>query len=160
MTARRPLLDPATADFVQGGVSILAATSDERHRPVVTRILGCRVASDRSLVTVLAPASDAFVDAVRRTKRIAVVFSEPSTHRTIQLKGADARTTPLRKTDGALAKRYADGFVAEVCPLGYEEEVMRALVSCDPPGLVPVTFSPTAAFLQTPGPRAGDPLSA
>jgi hypothetical protein len=160
VTAERPLIDETTAAFVQGGQSILAASSDENNGPVIVRCLGCRVSSKGRLLTVLVPASDPFVLVVRLTKRIAVVFTQPSTHRTIQLKGTDARTLPLRKADLELAGRYADAFGAEVCPLGYTEEAMRALLSCDPPELTPVTFSPTAGFLQTPGPRAGAPLNA
>jgi hypothetical protein len=154
------LIDETTATFVQGGVSILAASCDEKNRPVIVRCLGCRVSSNRRVLTVLVPATDPFVEAVRLTRRIAVVFTQPSTHRTIQLKGTDARTLRFRKADGDLARSYADAFVADVCPLGYTEEAMRALLSCDPPDLALVTFSPTAGFLQTPGPRAGAPLNA
>jgi hypothetical protein len=126
---------------------------------VIVRALGCRVSPDGREVTVLVPSADPFLDAVRATGQIAVTFSLPSTHHTIQLKGDDARAAALLPTDPALNARYADLFVADVCPLGYTEEMIRAILSHDSPGLVPVAFSPKAAFLQTPGPRAGDPLS-
>jgi hypothetical protein len=153
-----PSLQETTATFIQGGVSIIAASSATGNRPVIARALGCRVSRNGRLVTILIPASDPVLDAVRATGAIAVTFSQPSTHRTIQLKGKDARETELLRTDRALSRRYAAAFVADVCPLGYSEELMRAILSCEPPDLSPVTFSPTARFLQTPGPRAGEPL--
>jgi hypothetical protein len=57
-----------------------------------------------------------------------------------------------------LAEKYCDAFVAELCPLGYDEPLIRALLWFDPNDLRAVTFTPREAFLQTPGPRAGEPL--
>jgi hypothetical protein len=153
-----PRIDERIEEFVQGAVSILAASSDENHRPVIVRALGCRVSPDRRGIGLLIPAADPFVDVIRATGRIAVTFTEPSTHRTIQLKGTDASATALEPGDRLLHERYADRFVAEVCPLGFTEEMVRGILSYDPPDLVAVAFHPSAAFLQTPGPRAGDPM--
>ena len=64
---------------------------------------GCRVSRDRRRVTVLfdRTRSDHVLDDFVANGRIAVVFSQPSTHQTIQLKGADA--TPVRTTAADLA---------------------------------------------------------
>jgi hypothetical protein len=126
----------------------------------MARCLGCRVSTDRKLVTLLVPKSRSreLLEALTLTHQIAVVFSEPSTHRTIQLKGTDAVAAQVQKKDASLSKSYADAFVAEVCPLGYSEGPIRALVTCDDADLQAITFHPCNAFLQTPGPRAGEPL--
>jgi hypothetical protein len=98
------------------------------------------------------------LDAIHLTGAIAVVFSQPSTHISIQLKGRDTKLTALRRGDPALVERYTRAFCADLKPLGYEEALIRALVWCDPASLVAVTFAPENAYLQTPGPGAGDSL--
>lgn len=100
----------------------------------------------------------AVLDDIRRTGAIAAVFSRPSTHETLQLKGVDARIVPAEPGDDALARRYVDAFVAELVPYGYPEAVIRAFLTCPPEDLVAVQFTPVAAFSQTPGPQAGEPL--
>jgi hypothetical protein len=160
MSAPAPLLDEALAAFLQTGVSINVGSRGPGNVPVVARANGCRVAADRRSVTVLLPAtkSTALLDAVRATGAIAVVFSEPPTHRTIQLKGTDATVGPAADEDPVRAERYVSAFGAALAPLGYPEPVFRALLWAEPADLVAVTFSPSAAFDQTPGPRAGAPL--
>src|SRR5262245_58387094 len=157
---RLPLLDAGTAAFIEGGVSITASSRDANKTPSMARAVGCRVSTDRESVTVLVPKSRApeLLDSIAFCHQIAVVFSEPTTHRTIQLKGTDAAIVPIEKSDAKLNERFADAFVAEVCPLGYEEDVVRSLVSCGVEDLTAIKFTPSLAFQQTPGPRAGEPL--
>jgi len=159
-TPRRPLLpllDDATAAFVQGGVSILASTCDGPAGLSVARAVGCRVSADRQRVTILVPGPDPFLEAVASSGRIAVAFTQPSTHRAIQLKGDDAALVRRRKDDPELSARYVDALAADGCPLGYTQEFMRALTWSDPATLTAVAFRPAAAFVQTPGPHAGEP---
>jgi hypothetical protein len=155
-----PLLDEAWSAFIQGGVSIVAASGSSEKVPMIARATGCRVTADRRKVTLLISSSQAgmLLDAARSTGRIAVVFSQPSTHITIQLKGGDAKLSPVRSGDAALMERYARAFCADLEPLGYAEDLIRALVWCAPEDLAAITFSPDKAFLQTPGPQAGESL--
>lgn len=160
--AARPLLDAEHAAFVLlPGISMTAASRRTGNRPELARVLGCRLSADRSRVTVLLPAAQfpALVAAVRSSRVIAVVFSQPSTHRTIQLKGIDATIEPLADGDVAIAANWVDGFAAELTAMGYDETLVRAFVWSDPAELVAASFTPCAAFQQTPGPRAGMPLT-
>jgi hypothetical protein len=90
--AKLPLLDAGTARFIEGGVSINASSRDANKTPSMARAVGCRISADRRSVTVLLAKSRApeLLDSITFCHQIAVVFSEPSTHRTIQLKGTDA----------------------------------------------------------------------
>jgi hypothetical protein len=162
MAAAAPLLDEALAAFVQTGVSINAASRGAGNVPAVARANGCRVAVDRRTVGIVLPASKsaALLEAVRGSGTLAVVFSEPATHRTYQLKGTDATVVPATDEDRAAAARWVHAFAAVLAPLGYPEDVFRALLGAEAEDLVVVTFTPTAAFDQTPGPRAGAPLAA
>jgi hypothetical protein len=95
---------------------------------------------------------------LRATNQAAVVFTEPSTHRSMQVKGSDARITPLEEGDWPAVSAHADDLVAEICPLGYTEALVRKMTECTPQQVVAVRFTPSSAFGQTPGPRAGAAL--
>lgn len=160
--AATPLLDAEHAAFILlPGISITAASRAADRRPVLGRALGCRVAPDRSRVAVQVSGDQnaALVAALRDSRVIAVVFSQPSTHRTIQLKGTDAQVEPAGPEDRECARRWTEGFVAELAGMGYAASLVETFLWCDPAGLRTVTFTPCAAFQQTPGPGAGAPLS-
>jgi hypothetical protein len=154
------VLNDKWAAFIQGGVSIVASSCTPDRVPTLARVLGCRVTPSLQKVTIFIAASQAetLMNAIQSTGAIAAIFTQPSTHISVQLKGTDAAVGSVRPTDAQLSKSYIDAFVADVVPLGYSEDLIRALVASDPSDLVCITFSPAAAFLQTPGPRAGEPL--
>jgi hypothetical protein len=157
MVGAPPLLDEEHAAFIQGGVSILAAARDAANAPKLARAVGCRVSPDRQRVRVLLSAAQAAgaLAAVRATGAIAVGFNEPSTHRAFQLKGTDAVVSGVEPGDLETATHYVDAVAADICRLGWSSAFARALVAFDPAELVAVAFTPSAAFDQTPGPRAG-----
>lgn len=159
---KAPCLDADLAAFVQGGVSIVAASRVGKRSPVIARAAGCRVSPSRRQVTLLVASSQAaaFLEGIRNTRAIAAVFSQPSTHRTIQLKGTDAAPAPLQDGDHALIAAYTHAFCEELAPLGYHPDQVRAVLSCEADDFVAVTFTISTAFSQTPGPRAGEPLVA
>jgi hypothetical protein len=156
-----PVLNEKWAAFIQGGVSICVASRDSQNIPTLMRGYGCRVSGNRQRVMVLVAATQAehLIKAVQSTGFIAAVFTQPSTHVSVQLKGTDAAVTRARPADGQLSKTNAEAFVADVVRVGYPEDLIRALLSSDAADLMAISFSPVAAFLQTPGPRAGESLS-
>ncbi len=162
VTSRRtePVLSEKWAQFIEGGVSIIVSSCDSQNIPALARGLGCRVSDNRQKVTVFVSASQAqqLIESVRSTGSLAAVFSQPSTHTSVQLKGREAVAASSRASDVQIAKRYVDAFVADALHLGYPEDIIRTLLWSEPAELVAMTFSPIAAFLQTPGPRAGEPL--
>jgi hypothetical protein len=158
--AAPPIIDAAHAAFLRGRVSIVAGSRDARNVPSLTRGLGCRVSRDRRQVTILlrvAQSRQLLAD-LSATDAIAVVFSEPASHRSLQLKGDAVAIEPPLRSDAALMARYGDAMVVEICRLGYTEALIRAMLSCPFGDAIAVTFRPTHAFSQTPGPRAGQAL--
>jgi hypothetical protein len=155
-----PVLDAGHAAFLLGRTSIVVASRDARNVPSLSRALGCRLARDRRRVTVLLRAAQSrqLLADLAATDAIAVVFSEPASHRTLQLKGRAVAIAPPQRSDAALMARYRDAMVAEICPLGYAEALIRAMFSCPFEDALAVAFEPTHAFTQTPGPTAGQLL--
>jgi hypothetical protein len=157
-----PLIDAELAAFMQRGVSLTVGSCDAANRPSLARATGCRVAADGSTVRLFISGVQAapLLAHVRETGRLAAVFSQPSTHRTLQLKGLDAKVEPAGPDDLAVVRRYRDAFVDELARLGYPRPVFHALLACPDADLVALRFTPTEAFSQTPGPNAGRSLQA
>ena len=156
------LLDEAAAAFLdRPGISITAASRDAKNVSRIGRALGCRTSSDRKTVTVFVASSQyqAFFDALQASRTIAVVFSLPSTHRTMQLKGSDAAIGPLAPGDAEIVARHIEDFVEELGRLGYSRDMVRAYHWCDSTEIRAVAFTVSQAFEQTPGPGAGAPLA-
>lgn len=153
-------LDADHARFIQGGVSVVVAARNERLVADVVRGCGCRVSRDRRKVTVLVDPARAgsVIDNVGANGHIAVVFSQPSTHRTLQLKGTDAHVAPCTPADLRVVRRHLEAWVADMQAIGYAPAFSRA-VHGEGADLLAITFSIAAAFEQTPGPAAGRQLA-
>ena len=155
-----PTLDEELAAFLQSGLSMHAASRDAGNVANLSRGLGCRVSPDRTRVTVflLASHSGAMLADFRANGQVAVVFSKPSTHRTVQLKGADAAVEPLQDGDHILIAKQHEGFVRELVSLGYMAALPDTLLAGTRGDILAVGFTVAAAFIQTPGPTAGTAL--
>ena len=154
------MLDSDNAAFIQTGVSISLASCAPDGLPSMSRGLGCKLIDEGRQVGVFLRRSQslALLDNIRSSGRIANVFSLPSSNRTLQLKGSDVRILPFAPEELPVIERHIADFVLEVVPLGMSEAVVRAILAYTPDDLVTVTYSPSAAFSQTPGPKAGTPL--
>jgi len=155
------MLDHDNAAFIQTGVSISLAACAGSRLPSMSRGMGCKTIDGGRQVGVFLRRSQSLdlIENIRQSGRVANVFSLPSSNRTLQLKGVDARVEPFDPADLPLIAAHVDDFVREVLPLGMTEEVVRTLFAFTADDLVTVTYSPSAAFSQTPGPNAGKPLA-
>jgi hypothetical protein len=151
-------LKEAQAAFIQSGVATTVASASAQRVPNLGRAVGCSVSPDGTRITVLLRRSQAgaLLDDIERSRAVAVVFAQPSTHRTLQIKSADAVVDTRPAIDAAALAAYADAFYRELAPLGYQREFTSAMLAYDPGDLVAVAFTPQAIFSQTPGPRAGE----
>ena len=154
-------LPAEVADFMQSGLSITLASRDERLVASIAKGVGCRIAPARDRVTVLAFAAgtERLRGDVERCGRIAVTFSQPSTHRTVQVKGSDARVRTAAAADLALVRRHLALFADDLRTLGWGPEFVDAAFWHEGAELLAFEFTPDCAFQQTPGPAAGHVLA-
>lgn len=154
------VLDDDLARFVTGGVSIIAASRDAANRPQLVRALGCRLSSDRREITLLLSAahSESLIGDWLGNDAIAVVFTQPSTHRSVQIKGGHVARMPLGPEDEAYIGDYRDALASDLASVGFSHAFTQALLSCPDSDRIALRFVPTTAFCQTPGPGAGEPL--
>jgi hypothetical protein len=154
------LIDDAMLALMQRRVSIMVAARDAALRPHLMRAVGCRVSADRRRVGVLLPraTAQAVLDGIAAHRAVAVVISEPSTHRSLQLKGDDAVVEPLAPGDVSLMDAYAGRFADELALIGIARPLALAILDRGDGDVRVVGFTPTQAYEQTPGPRAGHAL--
>jgi hypothetical protein len=153
-------LDPRVLEFLQHRVVVSVASRSPDHVASVVRCVGFRMHSEQRLAAfVRTRHAERVLDDIRTSGLAAVVFSEPSTHRTLQLKGSDAVIGPLEEGDWPMIAAHADAAVAELAPLGYPEPWIRKVFESTPAQVQAIRFTVSSAFAQTPGPRAGAPLA-
>lgn len=155
------VLDSGVLEFLQHRVLVSVASRSVDHVPSLVRCVGFRVHSRPQRLTVFVRTrySERVLEDIRATGLVAVVFSEPSTHRTLQVKGTDAVAGPLEEGDWPAVGAHSEAAVAELGRLGYAEQWVRTVFEATPAQVQAVRFTPSSAFGQTPGPRAGAPLA-
>ena len=100
------LLSPENIALVAGGVSAIVASRDAQlrpsvMRPSVMRAVGSRIRADGRRITVFLRRSQSqqLLADIAATGHIAVVFSDPPSHRTVQVKATAALQRALRPAD-------------------------------------------------------------
>jgi hypothetical protein len=155
-----PLIDPELAEFLQGGISMHIATA-RGGVPQLTRAGGVRVTPDRRRVTlfVIPSQSVGVLDDIAANGVVAAVFTKPRSHRTVQLKGRDARIASASAEDEAFVRAQVEAFRAELAAIGFPDRLGTTLAAGTPGPLLGVTFTVASAFIQTPGPAAGQAIA-
>lgn len=151
------LLDQDTLAFIQSSeVSLYLAGSDARRQPHATRAFGCRPAANGGLLSWISRSgTDTLLASIESNGRLALAISHVQSYRTIQLKALDARVVAVDRADYAYILDHQRGFIAKLVSMGYPEDVMRTHVQFRVDNLAAIQFTPSAAFMQTPGPKAG-----
>lgn len=154
-------LPDEVAAFIQSGLSITVAGRDERLVPSIAKGVGCRVGEQGREITVMvfADAAETVMRDIAHNRQVAVVFTRPSTNRTVQLKGHDARSVPVGPAEAALVRRHLALFADDLRPMGWDATYVDMLFLHDWSQLMAIRFTPHGAFAQTPGPDAGRPMA-
>jgi hypothetical protein len=150
-------LSPGLVAMMARGVSVNVGSRDARLRPSAMRAMGSHVDEARGIVTVYLARRQAaqLLADIESTGRVAVMFSEPSTHVTVQLKGSQAACRAATQEDRARLDAYLASMEVEIERVGYGAPVTRAMLSYRIEDIVAVEFAPGQVFEQTPGPKAG-----
>ena len=142
------------------GVSVIVGSRDAALRPSLMRAVGSRVEADGRDITVYLARSQSrqLLQDIAATGQVAVVFSEPSTHRSVQLKASRAGIRQADDGDAAVLASYLASMEREIQQVGFAPPLTRAMLAHRLDDVVAVRFTPEQAFDQTPGPRAGAAL--
>ena len=143
--------------FVAGGVAIVMATADEGMRPQVARAWGPRIGDDDETLTVCfeAPAGSPTRANLERGGTVAITFSQPSTYRTVQIKGPSTELRDPGEDDLAAVGEHVEAFSREAATVGLPPAAGPRFLH---PELVAMTMAIREVYDQTPGPGAGRKL--
>lgn len=149
------------AAFIESDVVIALSMRDSLWRSQVAMGRGCRISPARGRVHVLLgrAQSASFIAALEQSREVAAVFGRPVDHHSIRLKGRDAVVTAPARGDPKRAARYRELIAAHFVPLGCPREHTYTYPGPADEALVLVSFTPAAAYDQTPGPHAGEALA-
>lgn len=144
-------------EFIESGVSMLVGTRDAGLRPECMRGSGATVARDRRSITLLLNelTGTRTLENVKNGSPIAITFSRPMDHRTVQVKGRVRTVRPGTPAEHQIAQRYLSAFVESLYAVGMSRALSRRM-RVEP--CVAVELEVMELFQQTPGPDAGKPL--
>lgn len=149
-------IDAALKEFLESGVAIQVGTASDAGRPHAVNAWGARVNPDGSM--------SIFIEAKRASRplanlatnpKVAVIFGDPITYRSVQLKGRWRSTAHPSADDRNWVSRHRDLFASTTSLVGDNPNSIRNLWTDD---VTRVDFEVEQAFDQTPGPEAGRPL--
>lgn len=157
---RQGLLNAEDLALIDRGVSTIVASHDASRRPSLMRAVGAAITPDGERITVYLnrPACNQLLADLQATGHIAVVFSEPFSHRAVQVKAGAVELRPAAAHDAPILARYLASMETELGRIGIGPEYTRIMLAHQLDDVVAVSFSPEQAFDQTPGPKAGASL--
>ena len=149
-----PRISNELADFLDGGLSMLVASADDRARPECARAAGLRLDRSRDRLTLFLPTMGAerTLANLAGNGRIAVTFSRMHDHRTYQLKGRVRGITDTSVDDQAQQQRWLAAFIEQLAIVGTSRSTARRWRITPS---VAVEIDVEELYEQTPGPGAG-----
>lgn len=144
------------------GVSLILSSCDHALNPSVMRAVGSQVEGGGRRITayLMRSQSHQLLSDIASSGRLAAVFSQPSTHLTVQFKSRRVQLREASEADRPHLQRYLLSMEEELVALGYPRGLASVMLAHRAEDLVAVEFEPEEAFDQTPGPRAGQRLEA
>ncbi|MGE0599791.1 MAG: pyridoxamine 5'-phosphate oxidase family protein [Dehalococcoidia bacterium] len=149
-------IDPALKEFLESGIAVQVGTADREGHPRAAAAWGPRVNADGSVSVFLdAERSPRPLANLAENPKIAVVFGDPISYRSVQLKGRWKATSAPTAEEKAWVKRHREQYASVTVLVGDRAEAMRNTWMEE---VIRIDLEVDAAFDQTPGPNAGLPL--
>ncbi|MDF2180346.1 hypothetical protein P2G88_18975 [Aliiglaciecola sp. CAU 1673] len=154
-------ISDAILDLINQGVGIFAASSNSNCVPALSYVVGCRIHEGRQAITLFVDASEAgcLLENAKSSGRLSAVFSCPSTHQTIQIKGLVLKVSPASTEDFRYIEETVQRFTSDVMGLGFSKDYCVFMNAYDANAIMALTLQPQHIFDQTPGSQAGKLMS-
>jgi len=154
------VLTQELAEFCESGVSIVIAARGADGLPIAGVARACRITRDGRMRVFLPEAANAaLLGALAQGSPFAATFSAPRNHRSIQVKASVARQVEMAAGELDAVDRQVRTFASELVFVSYTPRFAAAYTAYRPDDIVAIEFSPHDAFVQTPGPGAGEQLA-
>ena len=145
------------AEFLQSGLSIVAATRDGDLQPYGAAACAVRVHADRAHVTVFfyEEAARQMLRNLKRHPEIALDCDLPTSHRACQVKGVYVSSRGAKESERAEVERQLEAFVVDLEAMGLPRTMLDGWKAWP---CTAIDVQVTQLFEQTPGPGTGEPL--
>ena len=152
------LIDDELKSFLESGVVTAVATVSAAGRPHHAPAWGPRVVEGNRAVDIFLedPRAETPLADLDETGRMAIVFAEPVTYRSVQLKGLKVEVAPATEAERSWIESHRERCLATLALIGDPAPVLRNLWIDSSHTRVRIAVE--QAFDQTPGPNAGVPL--
>lgn len=167
LEARRNWTGPVIADvltsdlvaFCQSGVSVVLAATTSDGLPVAGKGLSVLISAEGRVRIYLRECINMpLLAALDAGSGIAATFTEPRTHRSIQMKAKATRRLAVEPTDLPEVARQIRHFGNDLVDMSYTHRLVEHYCMYADEELVVIEYLPSDAFVQTPGPGAGSQL--
>ena len=151
------LLSEELVQFLESGISVLVGSRDARLMPDSVRAVGVRLESGGAEMAVFLPrvTSQTTLANLADNGRIAICFSRPVDHRSVQVKGRVLAIADATAADRKWIDRYRTELVQCWGWVGVPSRTTLRMVHWP---CAAVRLAIESSFVQTPGPGAGAPL--
>jgi hypothetical protein len=153
------LLPDEVLDFIQSGVSVIVGVVGPDGRAKAGRGLAARVVAGGA-IRLMYPAegNEAITTSAQSGGPIAVTFSAPISHRTLQLKAGASQIEQLGPEDWISLGAQMDAFAGVLRAIGFPPPFVQSFCDNRSASICVLSLVPQAAYEQTPGPGAGREL--
>jgi len=142
---------------LEGGMSVLVGTVNERGTPSCCRAIALTSGDDLATVTAYVPVAtsrDIIAD-VATTHRMAIVITHPIDHGSVQLKGTAGTARLAREDERGLVRMRLEQLSDVLDAIGVPRRIVRGVNHWP---VFAVEMRVEQIFEQTPGPKAGAQL--
>lgn len=145
--------------FLHGPILCWVGTRDAQLRPSVTWAFGVRVSAAADEMTVLVPEVEAVSTKrnLEHNRLVAFTAVDPVTHEAYQFKGASSELRPSTEEERAIQEIHRSK-ASSYYTSHYPHVPRELLTGYTVHPSTALTFRVEQAFVQTPGPKAGQPL--
>lgn len=156
------MIDDALFETINQRADIVLSSCSATGEPSLCWGMAGRLLDDRRTVQAWVREDQArqFLADVRASGRVAAVFNEPYTNIAVQLKGGGGSVRAASREDEPFLRLHVDHMVQALARVNFNEVFARNFFDQPWTMLAVVSFAATQVFVQTPGPRAGQPLTA
>jgi hypothetical protein len=143
---------------VESGLSIVVGTADSDRMPSCCRAIALKTNDDFATVTVYVPVATSHetMANIATTRRVAVTCSQIPSHESTQIKGLTRAVRLAPPSDQAFVQERLAAFADSLELIGLPRHISGRM-SAWPAYAIDVSVE--EVFDQTPGPKAGNPLT-
>jgi hypothetical protein len=136
------------------------AISDYSGAPLIARALAIAIVENGSIARIYANASCAptFISQLGEGTQIAIAVEQPSTHRSVQLKGSVKAINALERDALIYCQAYRARFANSVEPYGFTQQMSHIFIPDPDHSAIAIDMAIAQVFEQSPGPDAGNRL--